>query len=134
MRVGEDTNNHQNDCGPSYFQLKPRLAIRHERFVSLRRWVIRLLLQKQFTANFAKNQLQTRRLRRFTGHGAVAAGEADLTFAQLCQRNQPQLKERHDALSFQKIKLQSGTRLRERLRNAFLRKKRTQWCADFQAR
>jgi hypothetical protein len=33
LRVSEDTTNHQKDCGPGYFQLKPRLAIRHERFV-----------------------------------------------------------------------------------------------------
>jgi len=34
LRVGDDTPNYQNGCGPSYFQLKPRLAIRYQRFVS----------------------------------------------------------------------------------------------------
>jgi len=59
-----------------------------------------------------KNQLQTRRLRRLTGHGAVVTGEVNLNFTQSCQRNQPQSNERHDALSFQTIKSQSGTLLR----------------------
>jgi hypothetical protein len=33
LRVSEDTLNYQYNCGPSYFQLKRRLAIRHQRFV-----------------------------------------------------------------------------------------------------
>jgi hypothetical protein len=36
LRVSKVTHNHPNDCSPTYFQLKPRLAIRHERFVSQR--------------------------------------------------------------------------------------------------
>ena len=37
LRVSEDTTNHQNDCGPTNFQLKPRLAIRYQRLVGRHR-------------------------------------------------------------------------------------------------
>jgi len=39
LRVSEDTPNYQNGCGPGYFQLKPGLAIRYQRFVSGHFWI-----------------------------------------------------------------------------------------------
>jgi hypothetical protein len=40
------------------------------------------------------------KLRRLTGHGAAVAGQANLIFVQLCQRNQPRSKEGTMPFSF----------------------------------
>ncbi len=99
LRVGENSANHPNDCGPSYFQLKPRLAIRYQRFVSLAWWFAELLTLAElfFTQLCQTDRHKPKTYAAQRRHGAVVTGKVYLTFAQLCQQNQLQLTDRHDA-------------------------------------
>jgi len=81
-----------------------RVAIRLNAVVSLAGGLQnRLLLPSIFYLTLLNWQLQTRRLRHLTGHGAGVAGIINLAFARLYQHNQSQLVEGTMPFSSQKI-------------------------------
>jgi hypothetical protein len=87
-----------------------------------------LRLHSIFYPTWPKNWFQTQKSRHLTGHGAGVAGKTNFIFAQLCQRNQPQLNEGTMPFLFKKSNLNPAHDCGS-VGGVVCRHKRTQWCA-----